>query len=976
MSKKRCFQLGVIGNPVRHSRSPQIHQLFGRMVQEQVEYQRIIASPDQFSAVVQDFFHLGGQGLNVTLPFKLTAAALADRLTERAAMVGAVNTLYLEQGKLVGDTTDGQGFVQDVSRLVGPSAFEANIVIIGAGGAVKSLLPDLLKQKPKKLSIFNRTAAKAEELIGQAQSWLEVLGCQTILQGGSLDDMNVAMREAGAEVSLLVQGTSAGGLDAVCGSQDWNLSETVCYDLNYGERARAFLQWSSSRGAVHCFDGLGMLVGQASASFEVWVGKNIQIGEAMDALKNENVWLASWWTPPFYTIDIQQLRASIKQALAQKEMFLAETLPKLHNGDIPLSWEHFIEEYEAHNDALLRVWGALGHLNSVASTAETREHYNELQVTLSEHFTREQQNPIFKDLVGRLSSSDQSKSFSAAQKKWCENALRDFQLAGADLPGAEQVEYARREQELAKLTTEFADKVLDATEVWHLDIARDLLPGVPETTLEAAQAHYDQAHPQAQESLCRLTLKGPCYLAVSKFCENREVRRQIYEGYATRASDQGPQAGEFDTSDLIKQILLKRSQQANSLGFDSFAEYSLATKMASTAEDVVRFLQHLGSLSKPQALQEKAALETFARENLNLDHLEPWDYSFASEKLKQARYSIDTETIRDYFPTDHVLQGLFSLLRSLFQVECVENATIPVYHEDVRFIELRRDGQVIGGLFIDLYAREKKRGGAWMDVCRQRRVSEHEQVSPIAYLVCNASAPTVTKPSLMTHDEVVTLFHETGHCLHHVLTQVKVAGLAGIDGVEWDAVEVPSQLLENWCYRPEVLPLLSQHYKTGDPLPRAELDKIIAAKNFQSALSMMKQLEYALFDMQIHCASPAAAEQVPDVLEVLEKVRADVGVLPVPAWHRFANGFSHIFAGGYAAGYYGYKWAEVYAADLFSRFRTEGVMSPKLGQELCKEWLSMGGVRSASDNFSAFMARDVDLTALIQDLDIQVGVAG
>ncbi|HBF09320.1 MAG: shikimate dehydrogenase [Gammaproteobacteria bacterium] len=964
MFDSKLYKLGVIGNPIKHSRSPEIHRLFAIEEGLHVEYDRYYAEESEFETCVQRFFHNGGTGLNITLPFKSKALALAHELSARAQLVGAVNTLKFADGQIFGDTTDGQGLVSDLERLGWADSLGKNILLIGAGGAMRSVLPDLLGFNPQTLTLLNRTESKAIDLIKEVEAWREQLGFTTKLSAGALDS------SIDSQPDIIISGASQ--FQALPGCKD--LASAYCYDLNYGSRADQYLSWAQALGAKpeNCSDGLGMLVGQAAVSFGIWTEKKPDIGVVMSLLKDSNPWLEDWWQPPFHLVDVSQINDAVVTRLHEKEEQFQQRMQDIEAGKVPLTWDSFVRCYEELNDQLSRVWSVLSHLNSVRSNEELREAYNRLQLELSEHYTKEMQNPLFKSLIEKLTATRAAERFSDAQKKWCANKLLDFKLSGADLVLSDQEEFAALEKDLAQLSTQFSDAVLDATEAWFLDISDLELKGMPVSSIDAAREEYRKAHDSKDEHMCRLTLKAPSYLAVMRFCANREVREQVYEAYATRASDKGPQAGRFDTTQFIEAILVKRSKQSSLLGYSNFAEYSLATKMADTPQQVIDFLANLAKLSKPQAERERQELESFAKNELGFSSLEAWDYAYIGEKLKEKQFDLDSEKVREYFPTTQVLDGLFEVIHKLFGVSCEIDRSVPTYHEDAQFVNLKNEGEIVGGLYIDLYARDRKRGGAWMDECRQRHITREGTVlPPIAYLVCNSSPATESMPSLMTHDEVVTLFHEAGHCLHHLLSNVDVAELSGIQGVEWDAVEVPSQLMEGWCYRPEVIPMLSKHYSTGQALPQEDLDKIIDAKNFQSALGMMKQLEYALFDMSLHQSKCNQESDAPNFISVLDKVRDDVGVLPVPSWHRFPNAFSHIFAGGYAAGYYGYKWAEVYAADVFSEFKRAGVFNLTLGQSLKDEWLSQGGVRATKDNFTAFMGRELQLKSLLEDVGIQ-----
>jgi len=865
---QHALKLAVIGNPIQHSQSPRIHKYFGLALGVALSYERIYAPVDQFEAVVAQFFAKGGHGVNITLPFKVRAAAIADQLSPRAQLVGAVNTLCRTDEGLFGDTTDGEGFICDLQRLGTTSAFAGDVVILGAGGAVRSIMPDLLEMQPNSITILNRTLNNAKMLVRELEGWRKKLGFSTLLFAGDLDE-----DVASLNITLLVQGASG----AFSWDRSLKLDECFCYDLNYGARSQHFQQWAKACGARAVHDGLGMLIGQAAASFQIWTGKTPVIEDVMLSFETANPWLEDWWCPPFERINYEQLHDAIVYRLSEKTSLFKQRMYDLRQGTIPLSWDSFVRFYEHLDDKLDRVWSVMGHLNAVASDERLREMYNRLQVDISDHYTEERQNSNFRELVSQLLLINGAEDFTPAQHKWCEQALDNFRLAGVDLPLQQKTRFANLERQLSELSTTFSDCVMDGTEVWFLDVSLLEMEGLPASTLAIAQETFNAANPKSKESLYRLTLKAPCYLAVMKFCHSQTIREQLYRGFATRASHD-----DFDTSALIETILQHRTEQVSLLGFPHYAAYSLSNKMADTAEQVIEFLQKLAALSKPQALREKQALDDLAAE-LGLSAPKAWDYIYLGEQLKARQFSLDAELVREYFPTQQVLSGLFEFIHNLFKVECVINQAVATYRHDVQFVELRRGDKLIGGLYLDLYARDKKREGAWMDECRQRYVTDEGRISlPIAYLVCNSSPPAGDKPSLMTHDEVVTIFHEVGHCLHHLLSTVNVAGVSGIRGVEWDAVEVPSQLIESWCYRAEVLSLLSSHYKTGLPLPKAMLGQLIAAKNFQSALQMTKQLEFALYDMLLHMVDWTDRSHKTSFLAVMTRVQKQIAVLPVP----------------------------------------------------------------------------------------------
>jgi len=544
-----------------------------------------------------------------------------------------------------------------------------------------------------------------------------------------------------------------------------------------------------------------------------------------------------------------------------------------------------------------------------------------------------------------------------------DNALRDFRLAGVDLPPEKQRRYREIQQRLARLTSRFEENLLDATQAWSkqiTDVRR--LAGLP----ESARAQARQAAEQRNQEGWVFTLEFPSYYAVMTYADDAGLRREVYEAYVTRASDQGPHAGKWDNGPIMEEILALRHELAQLLGFANYAERSLATKMAPSPEKVMAFLRDLADRSLGQAQEELEELKRFAREQYGVEELAAWDISYYSEKLRQRRYALSDEDLRPYFPEDRVLPGLFEVVKRLYGLEIRRLEGIETWHDDVRFYEIRdAEGRLRGQFYVDLYARPKKRGGAWMDVCisRMRRADGSVQ-TPVAYLTCNLTPPVGDKPALFTHDEVITLFHEFGHGLHHMLTTVDYASVAGISGVAWDAVELPSQFMENWCWQREALDLIAGHYRTGEPLPDELFDKMIAARNFQAGMQMVRQLEFSLFDFRLHLEyDPETGARIQ---QILDEVRAEVAVVRPPVYNRFQHGFAHIFAGGYAAGYYSYKWAEVLSSDAFGRFEEEGIFNRETGLAFLETILEQGGARDPMDLFKEFRGREPEIEALLR----------
>ncbi|WP_271272535.1 oligopeptidase A [Aliamphritea hakodatensis] len=661
--------------------------------------------------------------------------------------------------------------------------------------------------------------------------------------------------------------------------------------------------------------------------------------------------------PPFSTLQPDQIEPAIDQLLADNRQQLENIL---NNLTAP-SWENLIAPLEALNDRLSQAWSPVSHMNAVVNSDALRDAYNACLPKLSQYWTEMGQHQPLYEAFKALRESDVYPVLNEAQQKVINNALRDFTLSGIALEDKEQQRYAELQQRLSELTTKFSENLMDATDGWSKLLTDEAeLAGLPEMAIAAAK---QQAEAKDQQGWM-ITLDFPSYFPVITYADNRELRREVYEAFATRASDQGPHAGKWDNSPLMTEILELRSELAQLLGFANYAEYSLATKMAENTSQVIHFLEDLASKSLPVARQELEELTEFAQQQQGLDKLEAWDISYYGEKLKQDRYAISQEELRPYFPMSKVLSGLFQVTGKLFDIEIEEVTEFDSWHKDARLFNVSRGSETIARFYLDPFAREKKRGGAWMDECRvRRRLNDGAIQLPVAYLVCNFNSPVGDKPALLTHNEVTTLFHEFGHGLHHMLTKIESADVSGINGVAWDAVELPSQFLENWCYEPEALALISGHYESGETLPQDMLDKMLAAKNFQSGMMMVRQLEFSLFDFRLH------AEYQPGETEVqalLNDVRSKVAVIKAPEFNRFQHSFSHIFAGGYAAGYYSYKWAEVLSADAFSRFEEEGIFDPQAGRDFRSNILEMGGSREPMELFTAFRGRPPEVDALLR----------
>lgn len=631
------------------------------------------------------------------------------------------------------------------------------------------------------------------------------------------------------------------------------------------------------------------------------------------------------------------------------------------------TWASLAMPLQALDARLSNLWSLVSHLNAVCNTEALRVIYKSALQMLTDYNTELSQHVALYDAWHQLSESPEFASLSAAQQQTVRHQLRDFHLGGVDLPAEQKQSFAILSSELANLSSRFSDHLLDATQGWfyHTQDAQELA-GLPESALAAAA---EAARQKGLDGYV-LTLDFPSYSPVITYGDNRALRERLYQAYVTRASDQGPRAGQEDNSELMQAILARRQALAELLGFGCYAERSLATKMASQPEEVSEFLLRLAEASKPFALREIEAIQTFARARDGLEDLQAWDLGYYAEKLRQQRYDFSPEALRPWFPVDRVVQGLFACVQRLFHIEIELVAAADTWHPDVRLYQVSRDGEVMAWFYLDLYARQGKRGGAWMADCRTRwRDAEGRLWQPVAFLTCNFTPPLGDKPALLTHDEVTTLFHEFGHGLHHMLTKIEVRDVSGINGVAWDAVELPSQFLENWCWQAESMALISGHHATGEPLPQALFDKMLAAKHFNAGLQMLRQIEFALFDLRLHLGYPQKGgpkDATLDILGLLDAVRAEVAVLQPPAYNRFANSFSHIFAGGYAAGYYSYKWAEVLAADAFSRFTERGIFDAGSGKAFLQEILEQGGSRDPMDLFIAFRGRPPQVEALLR----------
>ncbi|MFP4137242.1 MAG: oligopeptidase A [Halomonas sp.] len=668
--------------------------------------------------------------------------------------------------------------------------------------------------------------------------------------------------------------------------------------------------------------------------------------------------------PPFDAIRPEHVVPAMDEILADNRRGIEALVERAEQA--PPSWESLAAPLESLNDRLSRAWSPVSHLNGTMNTPELREVYQACLGKLSEYSTWLGQHEGLFRAWQALKEGPAWESLDDAQRRTVENTLRDFRLAGVDLPAEQKRRYGEIKARLSELSNTFSNQLLDATQAWHLDLVDERrLAGLPESALATLRAN---AEAKGQPGY-RITLDFPSFFPVVTYADDRELRREVYTAFVTRASDQGPHAGQYDNAPLMEEILALRRELAELLGFASYADYSLETKMAESPNEVQAFLEDLARRAVPQAREEFAELEAFARERLGMDELAPWDVGYASEKLREERHAINEEQLRPYFPAPRVVEGLFRVVERLFGVTFAEDTSAPRYHPDVRFFRILEQGEPIAGFYLDLYAREGKRGGAWMDECRVRRHEGDALQLPVAYLTCNFTRPVGERPALLTHDEVTTLFHEFGHGLHHMLTRQTIADISGINGVAWDAVELPSQFMENYCWEREGLDLIAGHVDDGAPLPAELLEKLQAARNFQSAMGMVRQLEFSLFDLRLHheLEAPSAAE----IQALLDAVRDAVSVVPRVSFNRFQNGFGHIFAGGYAAGYYSYKWAEVLSADAWSAFEEAGIFDPETGRRFRSEILEQGGARDAAELFEAFRGRKPSVEPLLRHSGIR-----
>lgn len=679
----------------------------------------------------------------------------------------------------------------------------------------------------------------------------------------------------------------------------------------------------------------------------------------------------------FHQVDLDKLKTQITDALENGQAFLAmlEDEPNAKDNQQALN---DIIAFDHVNLALDRNWGLLSHLNSVVSSDEIRALHHELLPQISAYGTQVGQHvPLFSRYQQLAKDDSFFATLEPARQRAITLALQSFELSGVGLPSDKKLAFGKLSSELSTLSAKFSDNVLDATQSYFLPLTQAQLAGLPETALAMladAGKRYREQTGETTPTEYVATLDIPVYLAIMTYADDRALREQLYHAYVTRASENFVKP-EFNNADIMTDILAKRLQKAQLLGFNNYAELSLASKMADDVATVEQFLRSLADRARPFAMQDLKQLQTeglafdIGADDDNADDtLKPWDTAYLAEKVRQRQFNLSQEAVRPYFPLPKVIDGLFEIVHRLYGVSIVDKtAETPRWHDDVRFYQLFDEKQdLIGGFYFDLYARQGKRGGAWMSgfQARYQNVQQQYKQLPVCFMVANFTPALNGKPSLLTHDEVLTLFHEFGHGLHHLLTEVSISDVAGVNGVEWDAVELPSQFMENWAWHPDGIALISGHVDTGETLPTAMLNSMLAAKNFQSGMQTLRQLEFALFDLVLHATTPAPDYQ--GLLALLDKVRADVAIMPVAEYNRFANGFSHIFAGGYASGYYSYKWAELLSADAFDKFEQDGIFNAETGKAFREQILAKGGSRTAKQNFEAFRGREASIEALLR----------
>jgi oligopeptidase A len=663
--------------------------------------------------------------------------------------------------------------------------------------------------------------------------------------------------------------------------------------------------------------------------------------------------------PAFDSINASHIEPAIDQLLSENRKNIQDLLKSTKD----YNWNNFLQKCEDMDDHLNKAWSPASHLHSVADNDQLREAYNACLTKLSDYSTEMGQNEDLFHAYETIAKSDEYNSLNTAQQKIITNALRDFRLSGIDLGKEDKERYKLIQQKLSKLQTKFEENLLDATHAWKKLITnKNQLSGLPESAIALAA----QTAKNDDKEGWLFTLDFPSYMPVMQYADDSKLRKEFYQAYVTRASDEGTNANdEWDNSNVMLEILKYRSEKAKLLGYDSYAHYSLATKMADNPKEVLDFLNDLAERTKEYAKKELKELEQFAKDSANVTQLDAWDVAYYSEKLRQKKFDISQEMLRPYFPVHQVIDGLFVITNKLYGVTIKQRKGVQVWHKDVLFFDiLDTQDNIRGSFYLDLYARQHKRGGAWMDECVVRKKSGAKLQDPVAYLTCNFTPPIGDNPALLTHDEVTTLFHEFGHGLHHMMTRVEHSGVSGINGVPWDAVELPSQFMENWCWEKEALDLFARHVDTGELLNDDLFKKMTRARTFQAGMQMVRQLEFALFDFRLHLEFASNASL--NIQNLLNEVRQQVAVVKAPEFNRFQHSFSHIFAGGYAAGYYSYKWAEVLSADAFSKFEEKGIFDKVTGNEFLQAILEQGGSREPMDLFIEFRGRKPSIEPLLR----------
>jgi len=680
-------------------------------------------------------------------------------------------------------------------------------------------------------------------------------------------------------------------------------------------------------------------------------------------MSTENPLLTMTGLPPFQHIKPEHVEPAIETLIKSNR----EQIENLLKNNEHYTWDNLIQPLEDMDDLLGRMWSPVSHMNSVVNSDALRDAYNNCLPLLSEYSTEMGQNVELYEAYQAIKDSPEFAKLEEAQKKIIDNALRDFHLSGIDLPVEKKKRFREIRQQLSKLTSKYEENVLDAPQAGSKHITdKNLLAGLPESALAMSK----QAAEAKELEGWLFTLNFPSYYAVISYADDRALREEMYQAYSTRASEQGPNAAEYDNSEVMEDILALRHELAQLLGYKNYAERSLATKMAETPDQVLTFLHDLAKRSKPMAKQELSELTGFAKQEHGVSDLSAWDVPYYGEKLRQHTFDFSQEDLKPYFPETKVIPGMFAVVKRLYGISIneIDAGKVETWHDDVHFYEIRDEkNELRGQFYLDVYARDKKRGGAWMDDCmgRKRNVDGSLQI-PVAYLTCNLTQPIGDDPALFTHDEVTTLFHEFGHGLHHMLTKVEHIGVSGINGVAWDAVELPSQFMENWCWEREALDLIAAHYQTGEPIPEELFNKMYAAKNFQAGMQMVRQIEFSLFDFRMYYEYQAELKGTNSIQKILDEVRREVSVLTPPSYNRFQHGFSHIYAGGYAAGYYSYKWAEVLSADAFSLFEENGIFDSETGDAFLECVLEQGGTKEPMELFKKFRGREPEIDALLR----------